>query len=203
MEIIDANSGATQAFLDRRYNDQCISKREFGKTLSCPWVKVGNLYLSVTYTGEESWTPLVEHLQKQKDSKFTILGGRHGQHEGARVDPKTGKIIPKGCFDPELHTQDCSKAKVLVNKHNYFDNDNPRVIDVGKPPYDKTHKIKEKILSELRLGRIVVLAWCYSIFAMEEIENWTPKQVQLSHAILNTNKTIAAIVKESFGWVPR
>lgn len=49
---------------------------------SSPWVKIGDLYVSLTETGDTSFEPIIDQNVTDEKYKFTIFSGRHGAETG-------------------------------------------------------------------------------------------------------------------------
>ncbi|MDC3953164.1 hypothetical protein [Polyangium jinanense] len=97
---------------------------------TCPWVKVGNLYMSVTQTSDSSWPTLVRHLQSQGQTKFTVFSGRHGTQAGQAVSESKGILSSKYVLDKAFYQNDVRAAAQFGNA--------VKVVDVGASPQTTT-----------------------------------------------------------------
>jgi len=172
----------------------------------CPWVKVGNLYLSVTPTGNTSWPPIVEDMKGIVTPKFTILTGRHGDQFGQKVDLKTG-VFSGEVAELKHFSEDKVEAKKLSDKGVDIE-----VIDVGNPAKNYNTVVKLKELTEIKLNdRIVIYAWCFSIYSMKEYPKngpldpyyKLPEKVLLSKMTLAWKTSVASLITEGFSWAKR
>ena len=193
--------GAIDLYLNR-LTDLSRAKKSF-VTPECPWVKVGNLFLTVTYSGNESWVPLVAYLRTLGHEKFTIFGGRHGAPEGDGVSLSSGLIANDEVFVPEYHVENMKQAKKLSKDSTFSHQDCFEIIDVSKPLYRQISYLRKMALEELNGGRTVIFAWCYSLACMMEYDDALPQgsKVDIYHA--SVKKSIGTIVRETLNWVPR
>ena len=168
----------------------------------CPWVQIGNLFVSVTFTGNKSWGPVVEQEYEKGYREFTILSGRHGDQYGQLVQFSTGEFGP-GVAEPSHYTQDLAEKTEWERR---LDDLELQVIDVGCAPYNKVQALKTLAMGELNARRTVVFAWCFSIFSMMEHPANpylpVPDKVLESYMLRAFNTPVAALVEEGFSWVP-
>ncbi len=169
----------------------------------CPWVKVGNLFATVTYSGNESWVPLVKYLREIGHDRFTIFGGRHGAPEGDGVAMTTGRIANDEVFVPEYHLENEMQAKKLGKTSAFSHQDCFRLIDVSKPLYRQIPYLRQMTLAELNEGRTVIYAWCFSLSGMMEYDDAISRQAKVDHYRASIDKSIGTIVRETFSWIPR
>jgi hypothetical protein len=169
---------------------------------NCPWVQIGNLFVSLTFTGNKSWKPVVEHEYELGYREFTILSGRHGDQYRQLVQFSTGEFGP-GVAERKHYTQYLAEKDDLDER---LDDLHLQVIDVGRPPHNTLKPLKALALSELNARRTVIFAWCFSIFSMmEHPENPylpVPDKVLASYMLRAFSTPVAALVKEGFSWVP-
>lgn len=140
---------------------------------NCPWVVLGDVYASVTFTGDGSWQEIVKDLHSKGQEGFTVLAGRHGDQLGQQVDLKTGKFKTRDPKDAAIDPADDQKIATALNGNKALKGINIKVIDAGGGNHDSVEKVKREIKSQLDANRIVVLAWCYSLYAMKE--GWDEK----------------------------
>jgi hypothetical protein len=189
--IIPQNSPKTP---EQIYNETNLANED-----ACPWVQLGNLFVSVTTTGNKSWRPVVrsEYMRGYRD--FTLLTGRHGNQFGQEVDLR-GAFGP-GVADLAHYNQDVVEAGELTRR---LDGAQIEVIDVGQPPYDSVVSLKQLALEKLRTPRIVIFAWCFSIFSMREYPGGglVPDSVLRSYMMKAWTTSVAVHTRETFEWVP-
>jgi hypothetical protein len=185
-------------------SDMTISKAELLDLSSeekVPWVKIGDVYASLTMTGDMSWNLIVREEHKSGRRKFAILTGRHGDW-GQVVDVKTGQF--QGIADDRHNGEDAGMCKTLRAQLGGLDIE---AIDVGKPPYDTADALRKLVTQKLGAGATVILAWCYSICCMRELPDTfmarAPVKVKLSHMDLAKQMPVKNLVPSDFFWVPR
>ncbi|NOH78861.1 hypothetical protein F0231_03790 [Vibrio sp. RE86] len=121
---------------------------------TCPWVKVGDLYLSVTQTGNSSWPTLVKHLNH--GGGYVVFSGRHGTQAGQAVDASTGQFNQKYVMERQFYLDDVKAAKQFGSK--------VEVLDVAN--FNTTEKLKTATIGKTGQGKVVIYAWCHSMFSM-------------------------------------
>ena len=131
---------------------------------NCPWVQIGNLFVSLTFTGNKSWKPVVEHEHEMGYREFTILSGRHGDQYGQLVQFSTGEFGP-GVAEPTHYTQDLAEKDDLDER---LDDLHLQVIDVGRPPYNTLKALKALALAEL----IFSLSVAQRSWVMQRFSSW-------------------------------
>lgn len=131
-----------------------------------PWVQVGNLFLSCFETGETSWQPIVEQLAKDKikRKRFTICTGRHGSYV-VKANSQTGQFT--GIKD-NTHLIEDLKGVAGVRKKVPGSLD-MMVIDVTGRDFNSIPRLQSFLMQNISAGRTIILAWCYSIFAMNGV----------------------------------
>ena len=161
-----------------------------------PWVKVGNLFMSICITGENSWGPLTKGLPR--DQKVIVFTGRHGEATGNPLG-ESGTFITKRVYDIEHKKEDAKIVKKLQTEG--FNVDMIDLFEANKAR--TTANLRELIRAQLDSKHAVVLAWCFSLFAMDEFDaSISPKAAQVQ-AEKNYKKSIIGIVAENFSWVPK
>ncbi len=131
-----------------------------------PWVQVGNLYLSLFETGDTSWHPIIEKLAglTPPRTRFTICTGRHGDYV-VKTDAKSGQFT--GVAAQEHLAEDLQGVAKL--KKDVSPKLDIMVIDVTDPDFNSIPKLQGLLMQNISAGRTVVLAWCYSLFAMNAV----------------------------------
>ena len=167
----------------------------------CMWVKIGNLYVSLTDTGETSWKHLVEHIYREENKKqFCILTGRHGDWTGGFGTD--GAIVPKD-KDREHYTQDLKMANQIERSLPGLD---IVVEDVANGKLGTESRLKYRAELSLCQGSPVVFAWCFSIFALYQYDaklfDTDMEQIN-KHAMNLASKSVHNIVLDKYGWVKR
>ena len=161
-----------------------------------PWVKAGNLYMSICITGENSYGPLAKDLTI--DKKVWVFMGRHGEATGNPLKDD-GTFLKKRVYDIEHKKED---AKIVDGlKREWF---NVEMLDLyEKNDARTTGRLRELIKEKLDRGDAVILAWCFSLFAMDEFNAGISKNAAQSTAESNYKKSINAIVAANYSWVPK
>jgi hypothetical protein len=175
-----------------------------------PWIRVGNLYLSITETGNLSWPPVVAHLAGLGHVNFHVFSGRHGSPAGGfGLDSK----VPQAVVDTTHLGQDKDVAHYMLTgeKRGYCKNDWPdthlrgRQVNLTVENFgegstrDSVKAAAKKLLDK---GDTVIFAWCYSIGAMYL---YNVEKLELENTSYETlfRKTPAAVIKEKYDWVKR
>jgi len=192
-EIIAKTENSSPLQVGTAFMNAVEGTPRFRNPPDCPWVKVNNLYLSLTQTGRSSWPPLVKQL-KPDGRAVTVLSGRHGTQIGQAVNNRNG-VMHNNLFERALYTQDLEEKN--SNGFNHVE-----VIDVGLEQYQTTKGLRTLATEKLTSGRTVIFAWCHSLYAMTEYDGDAPQPVLLSHLDVSVNQSIASIVELGYKWVP-
>ncbi|HSW06506.1 hypothetical protein [Aquabacterium sp.] len=166
-----------------------------------PWVKVGNIYLSLFETGEESWPPIVRALagaDKNSTAKFTIMSGRHG----APVQNQGANFQFVGVADKSHIGEDQSRIAAVNKEYKQL---SMEVLDVTEKEYNSPLLLKTEIKKQVNGGRTAILAWCFSIFALKtaqgDITNiGSPANLQY---YVNYGMKICDLLREDWASMPR
>lgn len=196
--IIPANSKQLPKDLS-----SALKKKSQIESEDCPWVKIGNVYVSISVTGDNSWLPVARLLYDTEGKrKFTVFTGRHGDY----LNPyREGECQ---VFDSTHFTQDKDRAKEVAE---YLPEIKIKVLDTSGHPRDQSKWLKDETLKELKAGSIVIYAWCYSLFTYSEIGvdaliapkvPGTGKKVMASHMAAVKAQNVAQVVTDWFHWVP-
>ena len=164
----------------------------------CPWVKVGNLYLSVTFTGDTSWKSIAE---ANAGKRIIVLTGRHGEQAGAAVD-KDNVIVKGRTYDKEHVGQD----QDIKNKY-FPDNGNIEIKDLWLYNTDHTvDNLRVIMRSHLEKGDVVVCAWCFSLFCLYSFDSASAPlkgQRHVELTVANNDLKVSSIIEDKFKpWVP-
>jgi hypothetical protein len=166
-----------------------------------PWVRVGNIFLSLFETGEESWPPIVKELvgtHPDSTEAFIIMSGRHG----APVQNMSPNFQFVGVEDKGHINED--QTRIAAVKKNYK-RLSLEVLDVTQKEYNSPLFLKTEIKRQVNGGKKVILAWCFSIFALKTAEGdmtqvGTPANRDY---YVNYAKRISDIVEESWASMPQ
>ncbi|TKC91464.1 hypothetical protein [Polyangium fumosum] len=178
---------------------------------TCPWVKVGNLYMSVTQTSDSSWPTLVTYLQSQGQTRFTVFSGRHGTQAGQAVSESKGFLSSQYVLDKIFYQNDVKAAAKFGNAVT--------VVDVGSNPQTATTAILQANTKQALASGVVIYAWCHSLFSMMDHSAvlysgiYNKKVVNKdgirmrnyaveSRALWLSNLTVAQLVTDWYSWVP-
>jgi hypothetical protein len=188
---------------DRKTNSSTAKEKSQSPTL----IRVGNLFMSITYMGKNSWGDCVRSLrQSNEGGDIVVLSGVHGteggmatktmKHGGKTVwtkhKPLEGK---KGIIDDSHITDDLAVATSLRSNFN----------DVGTVSVAKAYgsrdtatsaKLKTLTKGLLDSGKLVIWGWCSSLYSMREYEsgtqpNWRP----------DWEGPVKSVVSSDFAWV--
>lgn len=171
----------------------------------CPWVICGNLYAAVNFTGDGSWQEIVIDLFKKGQAGFTVLAGRHGDQLGQQVDTKTGKFLKRDAKNPgdsAINPADDQKVAERLNADQRLKGINVIVKDVGNGAHDTVELLTAEIRSQLSANRIVILAWCYSLYAMKPGWDGTVK-ASWPQVFQGPNMTPISHISKDWGWVSK
>lgn len=134
---------------------------------SCPWVICDNVFTSVTFTGDVSWSQIVVDLFKKGQKSFTVLCGRHGDQLGQQVDLKTGKFLERDPGDTAIDPADDANIARHLNGRNDLSGIIVAVVGLDNGTHDTVSLLTTEIRSHLSGNRFAILAWCFSLFAMK------------------------------------
>ncbi len=169
----------------------------------CPWVRVGNVFVSVTFTGDTSWDFLVKALYKAGAGRFRILSGRHGDQLGQEVSP-LGMFVPqppvhggtRGSVDPE------GDRKTARSVQGFHPGSRIEVDDVGDGHGNNTVDLLRHTIETLLINDwIVILSWCYSLYAMKP--GWVRTAnpfLQKKHALATAFADLVPISTTAHDW---
>jgi hypothetical protein len=164
----------------------------------CPWVITGNLFSAVNFTGDGSWQEIVVDLFKKGQVNFAVLAGRHGDQLGQEIDTKTGKFAKRSASDGAINPAD--DQKVATRLQTSLKGLNIVVRDVGSGAHDTVDLLKQEIQTQLSANRIVILAWCYSLYAMKPGWDSTVKS-SWPQVFNGPNMTPISWIAKDWDWV--
>ncbi len=203
-EIIDANSAETicQIFqvdsVSGMYDSTAVDWER------PPYVRIGNLFVSLTISGPESWSYVATKVCP--NDRLTVLSGRHGNI----INPidssgwlrRKEESIGSDAVDP----QEDRKMASRINKPS---SSRITVIDVRDDEFRTAAGLRGKILQHLKSG-CVILSWCYGLYSMrvgynvnhgDDVSNPAHGEYATWRQLLDSS--IGDIVKRDWSWVPR
>ena len=196
---------------DKRKLLDIYNATDFSANDKIPWVRVGNLYMSLTETGNLSWPPVVLYLHGKGHRNFRILSGRHGSPGGGfGLDSQIGAKV----VDPNHYKEDKNVATYLTTgrKEGLVKNDWPSGNLVGKAATltvedfgsgSDRDQLKKAAKVYLDKGDTVIFAWCFSFLAMY-LYNTEKAELEQKSAQAHLGKSVEQVVKEKYDdWVKR
>lgn len=168
----------------------------------CPWVKVGNLYMSVTQTANTSWQTLARSLAS--GTQITVFSGRHGTQAGQAVSESKGHFNAKYVLEGDFFKADVGAAAKFGGA----------VAVVDAKDIKTTRELQTQTQTALTT-RVVIYAWCHSLFSMmdhsEDLYSdlYVLKRGQhkgmnvavVSRALWLSGKSVKSLVDEWYDWV--
>lgn len=128
-----------------------------------PFVRIGNVFVSVTILGDNSWRYIPEDLETTKS--FKVFAGRHGNY----INPidLSGKLLRA---DESNGHDSVNPAldQAIANKLNRPPRPRVEVIDVRDDGFRTSKGLKNKIKFYIKAGNCVILAWCYGLYTFCE-----------------------------------
>jgi hypothetical protein len=204
-EIIDADSTETICEIFKIKSVSAMYESEAVDWDNPPYVRIGNLFVSLTISGPDSWGYIARKVCA-KDN-LTVLSGRHGNvinpiDSSGWLRRKEESMTQGDAVDPQ---EDRKRAATINNKAN------PRitVIDVRDDEFRTAVGLRGKILQYLQSGG-VILSWCYGLYTMqvsydvkhgEDISSPDHGEYAKWRKLLDSR--ICDIVKSDWYWVPR
>ncbi len=160
---------------------------------TCPWVKIGNLYVSLTITGNETWAVLVNYIARTYgNQKFAIASGRHGTEIGQAPIDEYGTI---NLLDPQLYQDDLAALHIV---------DRSRVTQIkiydANDLISTTADLQGFTRNRLRHGFVVIYAWCYSITAMRNYTLSMPQAALQARKNAIMGSRVRTITQEDYDW---
>ena len=160
-----------------------------GRSDLTPMLQIGDVYASMTLTGSGTWPGVVRRRYNAAGSdqakKFTVFTGTHGNIGGQKLNPdgthwetETGTKAGADDFPKqdralaaglEAELSDCSVKVVDVwDKAGRLIDPSTGTRGASTDPDNmlvEPSKLKAAVKSELAAGRVVIMAWCYSVEA--------------------------------------
>ena len=173
-----------------------------------PWIRIECLYASITETGDASWEQVIDVEYAKGSRKFTVLSGRHGGMFGSPVNTGTGAYVYK-IADSEHLKEDSKQAAKVRQKYPDVEIE---IVDAAvlAPDRNKVKALMTLAKAKLSADRVVILAWCYSLYSLLEypehlLELTADGKYQKYLRVLKsytTEQPIWALVNQYFYWVP-
>jgi hypothetical protein len=193
-DIIDGLTGVKRdqkpGMLDDEFNAHSAGR-------PCPWVKIGDLYVSYTTQGAGSWESLFEYLYSKGKRKFKIYTGRHGNEYGSVIDPETSLFHSIKDRD---HTEQDNEG-VQQKQSKYGSSVSIEAIDITDVAYNTVDKMRELATNHLQQGYVVVFAWCFSLYSMKGTSYKNSKVALGFLGKVARDRSIREIVSDEFEWV--
>lgn len=204
-EVYDGSAcgDLTPADIDEQYNGD--AKRGIERDW-CPWVKIGNLYTTVTTGNDAGWRLLIQnHLQPNDrvPRDISVFTGRHGHPEGSIVQETNQDLFWDGVPDANHYLQDILQKVVAEGVFSAKpDKDKPRIKlwDVGTTAGANMTKTQQLAAERLHKGEIVIFAWCWSFLSFYKVTDKQAATIKKWDKDLAFNKSIKTIVEEKYGW---
>ena len=205
VQILQSQSNLSVAMVETEYKGYQNSGYKLKQGKSCPWVRIGNLYVATLETNCHGWKYLLEQLYSGGAKKFAVFTGRHGSIDGTLV--KKNSTLAKGHQDSKHKTEDSDTSQELRKSHSKDKQFELKLVDVGldNSTMDQTRFLAKQHLTS---GRTVLFAWCYSLLSMYE---WNANDTYsyksdtegFRNYCGNKHRKVSQIVGEVYGWVPR
>jgi hypothetical protein len=193
------------AQIDRRHGQLTVGggetkERDAGRAGRCPWIQIGNLYATVTDTGEGSWQWLVTLLQDKAPTPLVvnIFSGRHGNHEGTVIDDIRRHTLHRAYTQDPAHIPQDKLSVAKMRSELARSRTTIKLWDVGCTPGSTVNKTKRLAWECLDNGETVIFAWCYSLLSFYYADEKTVGTA--TYKIEHYNMPIKSIVGEKFAW---
>ncbi|HEL3809044.1 TPA: hypothetical protein UMT89_000355 [Stenotrophomonas maltophilia] len=178
----------------------------------CPWVRVGNLYVTVTTGNDQGWVELIQSICAGSNTNtdgsrkgISVFTGRHGTARGTITQAADSGLFHDSLKDPGHVVEDIVKREYL-RKTLMRNKTGAKVTiwDVGSTAGTSMKRTKRLSIERMAQGDMVIWAWCWSLLSPYKVVNgssdasyllWEPGRPY--------NKPISEIVTESYGWALR
>ncbi|MEO7084478.1 MAG: hypothetical protein ABI442_01995 [Gemmatimonadaceae bacterium] len=193
----------TPSDIDEQYNTDAKNgvQRDW-----CPWVKIGNLYTTITTGNDAGWRLLIENHIQPNDKlprAISVFTGRHGHPEGSIVQSDNQDLFWDGVPDANHYLQDILQ-KVVADGHfsGRAESEKPEIKlwDVGTTAGANMTKTQQLATERLRKGEVVIFAWCWSFLSFYKVTDKQSASLKKWDKDLAFNKPIKAIVDDKYGW---
>lgn len=168
--------GTTTTETVRKLNNKVMSSPVVDET-TVPWIVIHDrLYTTTTISGDTTWGALVKHLyHNEGETQFVIMSGRHGLIPN-KVNFATGQT-DKSIFDhnPPRFDDHVKEDKQRKKELSRGLNINIQVVDTARlggadSTVDHARHLERAIRRELSQGKVVILAWCFSLCTFHEFD---------------------------------
>ena len=150
--------------------------------ITTPFMRIADLYVSLTFTGQGTWPGIVYQRCNSSDNDtadtFTVFTGTHGNLGGQVLD-EAGKWWDTGyreMFADQFYGQDRGIADGLERELGC----NIKVVDIWDQRKPLVHPavLKKAVGDELADGRVVIMAWCYSVEGFKQAPEFVRKHTR-------------------------
>lgn len=172
----------------------------------CPWVKIGNLYTTVTTGNDAGWRLLIRDNLQCNDKgprDINVFTGRHGNPEGTLTETDR-EIFTDKVPDANHLLQDILQKAVADGEYSalgYSRRPRIKLWDVGTTAGSTMTKTQQLAAECLRGHEIVIFAWCWSLLSFYKTTEAEAAEFIKWDSTQPYNKSITDIVKECYGWV--
>lgn len=163
-----------------------------------PWVKIGNLYVTVMESGGiDSWSPLIKYIKSPLTNKVLIMSGRHGGLYGSLLKLGGGGALIDKAKDPDFFKYDAQDIKRYWGPQSGMD---VQLVDCsGLTPDALKQNTRKSLLNECP----VIFAWCFSLYTFNELiaDSSGRLRPSASNFIVDChNVPIISVVRSHFRW---
>ena len=129
----------------------------------CPWVRVGNLYVTVTTGNDQGWVDLIHSICAGGNTNadgnrkgVSVFTGRHGTTQGTIIQASDSGLFHDSLKDPRHVAEDIIKREHL-RKELMPNKTGPKVTiwDVGTTAGTSMKRTKRLSMERMRCGDIV------------------------------------------------
>ncbi|SMR76930.1 hypothetical protein SAMN05518671_1973 [Stenotrophomonas lactitubi] len=178
----------------------------------CPWVRVGNLYVTVTTGNDQGWVDLIHSICAGGNTNadgnrkgVSVFTGRHGTTQGTIIQASDSGLFHDSLKDPRHVAEDIIKREHL-RKELMPNKTGPKVTiwDVGTTAGTSMKRTKRLSMERMRCGDIVIWAWCWSLLSpYKAVHGSSDASYPVWEQGRPYNRPISEIVTESYGWALR
>jgi hypothetical protein len=142
--------------------------------IGCPWLKTGNMFVSMVPATETMWVyPVMYSYFNLKKKHIVLITGLHGDYPNTwKKSTKTfdSKRVEDAMFDADQKLAAALEAKV--------DDINIEIEDARDKLVGLNDWIMKTSTKALKEGKTVVIAWCFGIFTFQLTETAQNKSPQ-------------------------
>jgi len=202
--FLDANTTYTPAQVDQKYKD-CMAN---GLAVRLPWVKAGNLYMTVTTGNDTGWRELVQmELMAEGRRNFSVFTGRHGVINGSLTQDGNSDLFSDKVPDPKHLREDIIQKAVLDSQ--FYALPRPqrpvvRLYDVGTTQGSTMTRTQQLAMARMSMGDTVIFAWCWSLLSVYKAPVTAAEARKKEYdPSLAYNRPIRDILQDKYGWVDK